>query len=200
LTIPFLQRRLAIPFKPCNIVLMFDLSSYSPRVQAILALDGAGERLMPLASGTCSSAEAHQLLKGAKAADLFPGARAPEAAMAGLYLYFSCLEEAHTIAQDIEGPDGSYWHGILHRQEPDPGNAGYWFRRVGRHAIFADLRDAAEGLGYGGGSSWDPFAFIDACEEARRSPGSDREVLIKKVQRAEWQLLFDSCAKATMRQ
>ncbi len=114
--------------------------------------------------------------------------------MAGLYLYFSCLDEAHTLAQAIETPDGSFWHGIMHRQEPDAGNSGYWFRRAGTHPIFPDLRDAAEALGYAAGPAWDPIAFIDACEAARRQPGSDRELLLQKVQLAEWQLLFHHCA------
>jgi len=174
---------------------MADFPSYGPRVDAILALDGKGQRLMPLAEGTCSSAEAYKSLKASTARDLFPQARAPEAALSGLYLYFSCLDEAHTLAQEIETPDGSYWHGIMHRQEPDAGNAGYWFRRVGQHAIFRQLRDAAKELGYPAGGEWDPFAFIDACEEARRDPGSARELLLKKVQLAEWQLLFAHCVR-----
>jgi len=175
---------------------MFDPLNYGPRVGEILNLDGRGGRLMPLAAGRCSSAQARELLRSSNSSDLFPGARAPEAAMSGLYLYFSCLDEAHTIAQAIETPDGSFWHGIMHRQEPDAGNAGYWFRRVGKHAIFPELSNAAQALGYPPGSAWDPIAFIDACEEARRHPGSDRELLLQKVQLAEWQLLFHHCAKA----
>jgi hypothetical protein len=171
---------------------MFSSSDYGPRVAEILALDGAGERLMPLAHGTCSSPVAYKLLNATNPRDLFPTARSPEAAMAGLWLYFSCLDEAHTLAQAIETPDGSFWHGIMHRQEPDPGNAGYWFRRVGQHAIFPDLRDAAQALGYSSGSTWDPIAFIDACEEARTQPASD--LLLRKVQRAEWQFLFHHSA------
>jgi hypothetical protein len=173
---------------------IFDTGKYGTRVAEVLALDGGGERLMPLASGTCSSSAARQLLKAVSARELFPDARAPEAALAGLYLYFSCLDESHEISQSIETPDGSFWHGIMHRQEPDAGNAGYWFRRVGKHAIFPDLRRAAEASGYATGPAWDPFAFIDACEDARRHPGSDRELLLQKVQRAEWQLLFNHCA------
>jgi hypothetical protein len=176
-------------------VCMVDISSYGPRVADILALDGGGARLMPLASGTCSSPAALNLLKTAVPRELFPESRNPEAAMAGLYLYFSCMDEAHALAQDIETPDGSFWHGILHRQEPDAGNATYWFRRVGSHAIFPDLRTAAEALGYRGGGTWDPFAFINACEEARRSGNKARELLLQKVQLAEWQLLFHHCAK-----
>jgi hypothetical protein len=172
---------------------MLDLSIYSPQVVEILKLDGSGERLMPLASGTCSSAEANKKIRAARPHDLFPQSRTPEAAMAGLYLYFSCLDEAHTIAQSIETRDGSFWHGIMHRQEPDAGNAGYWFRRVGEHPIFPKLRNAAQVLGYPTGSAWDPIEFIGACEEARRLPGSERELLMQRVQLAEWQLLFAHC-------
>jgi hypothetical protein len=174
---------------------MADFPSFGPRVDEILALDGKGRRLMPLAEGTCSSAEGYKRLQAVSARELFPQARAPEAALSGLYLYFSCLDEAHNIAQAIETPDGSFWHAIMHRQEPDAGNAGYWFRRVGKHAIFGDLRDAAKELGYPTGVVWDPFAFIDACDEARRDKGSERELLLQKVQLAEWQLLFAHCAK-----
>lgn len=118
--------------------------------------------------------------------------------MAGLYLYFSCLDDAHKISQEIENADGSFWHAIMHRQEPDAGNAGYWFRRVGKHAIFPELQRMAVELKYSaGGTEWDPFAFIDACEEARRSPGTERELLLQKVQRAEWQLLFHHCAQSS---
>ena len=81
----------------------------------------AGERLMPLAHGTCSSKEAYKLLQASSPRELFSGSRAPEAAMAGLWLYFSCLDEAHTLAQAVETADGSFWHGIMHRQEPDAG-------------------------------------------------------------------------------
>jgi hypothetical protein len=175
---------------------MFDPLNYGPRVGEILHLDGGGGRLMPLAAGTCSSSQAFKLLQSSSASQLFPGSRAPEAAMSGLYLYFSCLDEAHTIAQAIETPDGSFWHGIMHRREPDAGNAGYWFRRVGKHAIFPELSSAAQALGYASNAAWDPIAFIDACEEARRHPAPDRELLLRKVQLAEWQLLFHHCAKA----
>src|SRR5512132_3678170 len=97
----------------------FNPTAYGPEVAAILALDGGGERLMPLAMGTCSSGEALRRLRASTARQIFPSSRAGEAALAGLYLYFSCLDEAHEIAQPIDTPEGSYWHGIMHRQEPD---------------------------------------------------------------------------------
>ena len=179
----------------------FDPSQYNPRVSQILALDGNGERLMPLALGTCSSAEAKRLLEAASAAQLFPDARAAEAAFSGLWLYFSCLDESHSLSQAIHTKDGSFWHGIMHRQEPDPGNSGYWFHKVGSHPVFPklaaaarELLDQAPGARFKIKEQWDPFAFIDFVEQARRKPGSADEALALRIQLAEWQILFDYCA------
>lgn len=177
----------------------FDPEAYGPEVSAILALDGAGERLMPLAYGTCSSPEALTRLRSANARKLFPNSRAPEAALSGLYLYFSCLDESHSLSQEIHTPDGSFWHGIMHRQEPDAGNSSYWFNRVGRHAIFPALRAAAQAPAVTAGiqlsAQWDPYSFIDLCEKARRQPGSAIERAALEIQRLDWQLLFDHCAR-----
>ena len=41
-------------------------------------------------------------------------------------------EEAHQVAQAIEGPDGAWIHAYLHRKEGDLANAGYWYRRAGK--------------------------------------------------------------------
>jgi len=174
--------------------MQFDARAYGEDVAAILALDGAGERLMPLAEGCCSNDRAREVLRAADSARLFPGSRSPQAALCGLYLYFSCWDEAHQIAQDIPSAEGSYWHAIVHRQEPDAGNSGYWFRRVGRHAIYPELRRDAASLGVDFGAQWDPIEFIAFCERARSEPGSERERQALEVQRAEWQLLFDYCA------
>lgn len=172
----------------------FDPHAYGEEVASLLALDGGGERLMPLVQGPCSSKAARARLQATTARELFPRSRAPEAALAGLYLYFSCWNEAHTIAQDVATPDGSYWHAIVHRQEPDSGNAGYWFRQVGAHPIFPAVAAAALETGIDMGGHWDPFAFIQRCEDAHRNPGSEAERQAIETQRAEWQLLFDYCA------
>src|SRR5438067_2545091 len=90
--------------------------------------------------------------------DQTPSRQAPHS---DLWLYFSCYDESHTISQSIESVEGSFWHGILHRQEPDPGNAAYWFRRVGSHPVFPELQEAAAELNVAGlfplGKTWDPF-------------------------------------------
>jgi hypothetical protein len=168
----------------------FRATDYGRRVAEILGLDGDGHRLLPLVMEGCSSEAARERLQGISPDNLFPEARAPEAALSGLYVYFSCFDEAHTIAQDIPSAEGSYWHGIVHRQEPDAGNAAYWFRRVGAHPVFPALAQAA-----GQTEPWDPFRFIDLCEHARREPGSDLEERARAIQRVEWQMLFDYCAR-----
>ena len=118
---------------------------------------------------------------------------AADACRAALWLAYDFFEESHAIGQELDTPEGSYWHGILHRREPDPANAKYWFRRVGTHPIHAELaKDAAE-LGYlGMGMDWNPATFIDHCEEYRGS-GSAAEETCRKIQHAEWALLFEWC-------
>ncbi len=179
----------------------FGPQAYGPEVAAILALDGNGERLMPLASGRCSSSEAFAKLQAVTAVGLLPLARAPEAAFSGLCLYFSCLDQSHEISQSIESAEGSFWHGILHRQEPDPDNARYWFRKVPSHPIFAELAQAATEIEarfpntkLSPDGRWDPIRFIGVCENARREVGSPLYEAALEMQRAEWQSLFDYCA------
>lgn len=176
----------------------FDAAKYG-RAAEILELGGGGERPMPLVSAGCWSQEARKRLEDAQPGALFPGARNAQAAVSGLYLYFGCFEASHSIAQDIPTPDGSYWHGILHRQEPDPGNAAYWFRRTGKHPVFATLASELQtwpaSKDFDLSAVWDPFAFIDFCEFARRRSESSAEALAVKIQLLEWQLLFDYCAQ-----
>ena len=180
----------------------FDPTKYGPDVARILALDGNGQRLPPLTCGRCSSEEARLLLKGFKPADLFPGLEEPEAPMCGLYLYFSCFEEAHELADICETEEGELWHAVLHRQEPDSGNAAYWFRQAGPHKIFSALAVEAVAIVHRRIKEaefrvgrWDPFAFIAFCDRAREQPGSMQEQAAREIQRAEWQVLFDYSAR-----
>ena len=144
---------------------------------------------MDLFPKKCTNEDVRHMLLKADADRLFAGARDPESALSGLFLYFSCLKEAHDLLHTFGGIDGAYWHGIMHRMEGDAFNANYWFRRIPAHPVFPALRREAAELGYApSGREWDPFAFTAFCAV------SANEDLAKRIQLAEWQLLFDYCA------
>ncbi len=174
---------------------------YAPELQELLG-QATGKEWMPLAGSVDVPGEVKAKIHRLGIKGLFPKARYPEAALSGLWLYFSQLDESHRISQDLETPEGSYWHGIMHRREPDAGNAGYWFRQMGRHAVFPALLEAAQeviakhpGVSYPVGKQWDPYLLIEFCEKARQRPGSNEEKLAMELQRVEWQILFDYCVE-----
>src|SRR5215472_14926861 len=57
-------------------------AAYGQSIASLLALAGDGERLMPLAEGTCCSEQARARIQDSKLEDLFASARAPRAALA----------------------------------------------------------------------------------------------------------------------
>jgi hypothetical protein len=121
------------------------------------------------------------------------------ASMAGLWLFHDFLDESHNISQDLHTAEGSFWHAILHRREPDYWNAKYWFRRVGPHPIGESLRAASIQLDHERvwpalhiSNKWDATAFVDLCEK-HADPNSSGHDFCRKVQQAEWNLLFEYC-------
>jgi hypothetical protein len=155
--------------------LHFDPTSYGPAVAALLA----GPRVAALGPGSPVAAVRPRLA----ALDL------PPACLAGLYLYFDFLDESHAISQDLHTPDGSFWHAVMHRREPDAWNSKYWWRKVGNHPVLDALRGQAPALGY---DYTTPEAFVDFCEKVR-GEGTKEERLAEAVQLLEWRLLFDHC-------
>lgn len=123
--------------------------------------------------------------------------------LAGAWLYHDFFNDSHTLSQSVNSPSGSYWHGILHRREPDYSNAKYWMERVGDHPIYSDLQLAASELADEldalpgcdfllRQTAWDPLKFIDLCERETRTK-TDVELLCRKIQAREFELLFHHC-------
>jgi hypothetical protein len=171
-------------------------SRWSPAAQSVIdAIEQAGP--LPITRGFQISGALEQL-RNPEASDLFPRGAHPRAAMAGLWLAAGDWDKAHELA-DHPGPEGAYWHGIVHRIEPDAGNSKYWFRQVGVHAIHGPLAQYASEIDRRHGSvlnlkaSWDPALFVDACERLRGAPD---EIAAREVQQAEWRLLLEYCARS----
>ena len=166
-----------------------------------LAAVWPGRRLMPLGLGA-PDASVRSMLTSLTAESIAPNARDPElarACLAGLWLGHDFLDESHAISQELTGPEGAYWHGLMHRREPDYWNSKYWMRRAGVHPIHSDLIEAVRTLNMPTDvdrlttrTKWDACEFVDLCERAATGGGA-LEAFCREAQRIEWNLLFDYC-------
>jgi len=191
-----------------SIVVDFEIEQYGPVCEALLTAAQPTE----LGPGRPNSDCRDQLGK-LDSATVFSGQPIVDVNMAvccesGLWLLHNYLDESHQISQGIHTPTGSFWHGIMHRREPDFSNAKYWFRKMGEHPIFDSLLEAARRITaaqpedtadvfLAEQAGWNPAAFVDACESVSRGRSTNAS-LCQAIALAEWQLLFDHCFRAAI--
>ena len=189
-------------------------AEYSATIANIVRKLETRNPLPPLAPSEEWDSELTDRIDGLSLETLFDGQSIKDSTMgyalqSGLLLWNDALDASHTISQGLESGTGSYWHGIMHRREPDYSNAKYWFRRVGVHPSFPALRERALALLQSGSTEsdsladyaeatekteeWDAFRFVDWCQAAdgdRSTPEAVRSFL-QAVQVEEIKLLLD---------
>ena len=158
-------------------------------------------RAIPLVRSETARADDISMVKQDTPEHLFPKARDAASALSGLFLLLGDWKASHDTAQNLSSREGSYWHAIVHRMEPDARNSRYWYRRVGAHPLYQPLFEEARDIlstnpvpGWALGSAWEPTRFVDWCEDARLRPGSRQEGTALAIQRSEFHLLYHWCA------
>ena len=119
-----------------------------------------------------------------------------EAVVCGLLLLNDDYQTAHPIAQGLEGNDGSYWHGIIHRIESDYWNAKYWFKRIGEHALLTEMAQLPEAKSFVVNGKWSPLAFVDGCERSVQQKLDGTQ--LRQLQLAEIKMLLVHCRRGQM--
>ena len=169
---------------------------------ASLVMLGEAETL----GGGISREPFREQLEALTPGDIFPGATivdhdSARCCISAIWLLHHFLDESHQVSQDISTSSGSYWHAIMHRREGDYSNAKYWFRRVANHPVYERLasssqqlleQDQLSGLLPVAGGRWDPFMFVDMCEDVVLHDKGNR-LTCQSLSRLEWMLLFDNC-------
>ena len=186
-------------------------ATYTSAIAEVVEKLEAGNPLPTLVPQKAWSSELTDALEATSVDELFEGASLKnttfgEAIKSGLLLWNDALDESHNISQGLGDQTGSYWHGIMHRREPDYPNSKYWFGRVGTHPIFPVLRERAlelfqetsnpsEALVEIGRTikaqdAWDAYQFIDWCQAAEGDSNSDVTRFLQQVQAEEIKLLL----------
>ena len=185
--------------------------TYTPAIAEVIEKLEAGNPLPTLVPNRAWNPELTDALESTSLDKLFQGESLRsttfgEAIKSGLLLWNDALDESHTISQGLENQTGSYWHGIMHRREPDYSNAKYWFGRVGTHPIFPQLRERAIAISKETSSSsdtltriaqtieasenWEAYQFIDWCQAAENGDDADVTRFLQQVQAEEIKLLL----------
>lgn len=184
---------------------------YTSAIAEIIETLEAGNPLPALVPQQEWNAELTKSLQALSTTALFEGQELKnttfaEAIKSGLLLWNDALDASHTISQGLGNQTGSYWHGMMHRREPDYSNAKYWFGRVGTHPIFPALRERAISLlketpnpsdtlariaqAIETQVHWDAYQFIDWCQAAEGNMDADVTRFLRQVQAEEIKLLL----------
>jgi hypothetical protein len=184
---------------------MADATSYFSKFKALIAtpeLPLLGPQRRP---GTLDEGEMDRKLNDFFAREGVPPDAQPFSRSAAL-LWHDHLDASHTVSQNIESREGSWLHGIMHRREPDYGNAKYWFRRVGRHEAYSMVaesvaailqKDGPQLTGLIKNGEWMPLAFIDECERAEQGNDAALASTLQKIQAAEFDVLVEHILSRT---
>ena len=185
--------------------------TYTPAIAEVIEKLETGNPLPTLVPQEAWSPELTDALAASSLDDLFQGKSVKnttfgEAIKSGLLLWNDALDESHTISQELGNQTGSYWHGIMHRREPDYSNSKYWFGRVGTHPIFPALRERALAIlkeipnpsdalaniaqTIEADGNWDAYQFIDWCQAAENGSDTDVTRFLQQVQAEEIKLLL----------
>ena len=186
-------------------------TTYTPAIAEVIEKLEAGNPLPTLVPQAAWSTELTDILESVSLDELFQGEAVKdttfgEAIKSGLLLWNDALDESHNISQGLANQTGSYWHGIMHRREPDYSNSKYWFGRVGTHPIFPALRERAlailketsnpsDALAHitqtiEAEENWNAYQFIDWCQAAEDEADDDVTRFLQQVQAEEIKLLL----------
>jgi len=109
----------------------------------------------------------------------------PDIVKAALYLWNDDVDGAHTIVQKLSGKTAQLIHAVLHRREPDYSNAKYWYRRVSVHPVLDQLQEKY--------SDWEPFRFVDWCQNVKTSSPEKSRSWLEEVQQCELEMIARFC-------
>ncbi|MGH7214092.1 MAG: hypothetical protein ACREIT_04955 [Tepidisphaeraceae bacterium] len=182
----------------------------APIARKILKHDAATAYTKLVLTASDGNETARAALESVRPEELLtPAPSHPEFArgmLAGLWLWHDWLDESHKLSQELETPEGSFWHAIMHRREGDFSNSKYWYNRVGAHALYPSISAQANAIIADAPpdkailrvnfSAWNPAALVDLVEQVHGTPPDDpKHRIAVALQQLEWRVLFDHCAR-----
>ena len=148
---------------------------------------------------------ARDLLQNTGVSSLFPNGvnhrTMASCCLSGIWLLHNFLDDSHEISQSIKTPEGSLWHGLMHRLEGDFWNSKYWYRQAGDHPCFERISELISEtasvevaqISMLGSDPFDPYGFVDLCEQAETGRDQHQLELARHISRLEWLALFEYC-------